>query len=524
MLVTGETYEIRIEDMGQNGEGIGRAEGIAVFVTGAVAGDLCLVEITRVKKNFAFGRAVSVTEPSPYRREPVCQFAGQCGGCSLSTMTYEGQLRLKEKQVRESLIRIGGVKNPPVLPILGMAEPFHYRNHGQFPVGPGENGPAVGFFGTKSHNIVDCPHCMLQSAPAMKAAEVIRRYIRESGVSVYEEKTGKGTLRHLIVRNAEGTGEVMVVLVVNQGKLPMQREFLQWLKEGIEGLNHFGTAFSEGGREGGAEKTGQKTLEEAGAPGKAPKIRWRLRCLALNINKGRGNRVLGDKTVFLYGQERITDVFEGLEYFISPASFYQVNTQQTKVLYRKVKEFAALTGTETVFDLYCGVGTISLYLTDKAKQVIGIEAVKDAVLDANRSAIRNGIVNAMFTCGRAEFVLPEMVEKGSRAQVVVLDPPRGGCDRRLLDAVIRAKADKIVYVSCNPATMARDVRYLGEHGYAVKQVQPVDLFPWTVHVETVVLLSKLNAKQHIEVELNLDELDLTAAERKPPMTRLKPVC
>ena len=492
MLEKGRVYEIRIEDMGQNGEGIGRAEGIAVFAEGAVWGDLCRVEITGMKKSYALGRVREIIEPSVYRQEPKCAFVGRCGGCSLGLLRYEGQLCLKERQVREHLIRIGGVKEPPVLPILGMEEPFHYRNHGQFPIGGSSSRPAVGFYQKRSHEIVDCPCCLLQSAPAVAAAEGVRAYIRETGVSLYDERTGKGCLRHLVVRNAEGTGEVMVILVVNQGRLPASELLLEKVEEALDALEEM-----EGGK------------------------RWTLRCLGVNFNKGKGRRALGEKTVFLYGQERIQDVFEGLSYLISPESFYQINTPQTRKLYGVVKDFAALTGEETVFDLYCGVGTIGLYLAREAKQVVGIEAVQKAVYDANRGAIKNGTVNALFRWGKAESLLPELVEKGSRADVAILDPPRSGCDRRLLEAVARAEVKRAVYVSCNPATLARDVKILGELGYRLEAVQPVDLFPWTVHVETVVLLSKLNTKQHIEVELNLDELDLTAAESKATYDEIK---
>ena len=463
MLKVGEKYRIEIVDMGQDGEGIGRAEGMAVFVKEAVIGDICTVEITKVKKNYAFGRLFEVDVPSENRIAPLCEYFRECGGCSLGALSYESQLELKEQQVRAALERIGGVKDPQVMDIIGMEDPSYYRNNAQFPIGGTPENPSVGFYRPKSHYVVDCMDCMLQSEPAVTAAQVVREYIKEYGVSIYNSRTEKGTLRHLIVRNAEGTGEVMVILVINKGKLPYQEVLVEWLKEAIDGI---------------------ELDEETG-------IRYKLRSFVLNINQNRsGGAVMGEKNIFVYGQERITDLFEGIEYLISPRSFYQVNTKQAKKLYAAAADFAGLTCAETVFDLYCGVGTISLYLASKAKRVIGIESVKDAVLDANRNAIRNGVVNAVFTCGKAEEVLPEMVLKGTRAHVAVLDPPRSGCDERLLKAVADAGVERIVYVSCNPSTLARDVKLLGEMGYKFVKAQPVDMFGWTSHVETVVLLSQ----------------------------------
>ena len=465
MINEKDIYEIEIFDMDDNGRGIGRAEGMVVFIRGAVIGDLASVEITKVKKKMAFGRAVDIIRPSEYRTEPDCPVYRDCGGCSLIELSYEGQLEFKERKVRDCLERIGKVENPEVLDIIYMEDPLYYRNNGQFPVGGDSENPAVGFFRGGTHEVVDCYDCLLQSEAAVTVAQVIREYIREYGVSVYNEKTGEGALRHIIVRNCEGTGEVMVVLVVNKGKLPELDDLAEWISEALAGIE----------------------------PDPETGIEWRLRCLAMNVNQGKtGGPVMGDKTIFLYGQERIMDDFEGINYLISPKSFYQVNTKQAKKLYAVVEDFAGLTGEETVFDLYCGVGTISLYLAGKAKRVIGIEYVKDAVLDANRNAIKNGIVNAVFTCGKAEEALPEMVSKGTRAHVAVLDPPRSGCDRKLLEAVADAGVERIVYVSCNPSTLARDVKTLGELGYEFVKAQPVDMFVNTGHVESVVLLSNIS--------------------------------
>lgn len=464
MLQVGEKYRIEISDMGQSGEGIGRIDGMAVFVNNAVIGDVCTVEITKIKKNYAFGRIFDIEIPSEYRVVPECEYSGDCGGCSLSALSYEGQLKLKQSQLTSVLERIGGVKNPNVAEIIGMDNPVYYRNNGQFPIGGTTENPAIGFYKSKTHYVVDCRDCMLQSEPAVTVAQVIRDYISQFGVSVYNSKTEKGALRHLVVRNAEGSGEVMVVLVINKGKLPEQDTLVEWLKEAIDEIE----------------------------PDQETGVKYKLRSFVLNINQSKqGGAVMGDKNIFVYGQERITDNFEGIEYLISPRSFYQVNTKQAKKLYAKAAEFAELTGKETVFDLYCGVGTISLYIAPKAKRVIGIESVKDAVLDANRNAIKNGVVNAVFTCGKAEEVLPEMVLKGTRAHVAIVDPPRSGCDERLLKAVAEANVERIVYVSCNASTLARDVKRLSELGYEFIKAQPVDMFPNTVHVECVVLLSKV---------------------------------
>ena len=457
MLESGKEYLVEIVDIGQDGEGIGKAEGVTVFVENVVIGDLCRVKIEKVKKNYAFGKMVEIERPSSERIQSLCQYAGDCGGCSLTEINYETQLMLKEKKIRDSLERIGGIQKPKVLPILGMENPFYYRNNAQFPIGKN----AVGFYRKKTHEVVDCQDCLLQSEPAVEIAQVIREYMKEYGIRSYHEKTGQGLLRHLIVRTAEGSGEIMVILVIRQGKLPDEEELIQWLYEVVDSLD---------------------INPETG-------LKWKLKSVVVNVNKYK-SMVMGEKNIVIFGDGRITDRFCGLDFLISPRSFYQVNTQQMRKLYEKVKEYANLTGKETVFDFYCGVGTIGLFLSDQADKVIGIESLKDAIEDANRNAIRNEIVNTAFFCGKAEDILPEMIEKGEHVDVVVLDPPRKGCEETLLQTIADAKVKKIIYVSCNPATLARDIKYLTARGYALSEVQPVDMFPWTVHVETVVLLQR----------------------------------
>ncbi|MCQ4637230.1 23S rRNA (uracil(1939)-C(5))-methyltransferase RlmD [Anaerovorax odorimutans] len=482
MFEKGQRCQIRIDDMGSEGQGIGRADGLAVFVPGAVAGDLVTVELTKVKKRYAFSKLVSVDEPSPHRIEPLCGAAG-CGGCGLALLDYEGQLAIKEKQVRDKLSRLGGLEDPLVRPIVGMDEPFRYRNKAQFPVSTGgiitrkggvvENlgEPAIGFYKVKSHEVVDCGDCMLQSAAAMAAADALRRFMAEDNITAWDERWEKGLMRHLIVKTAFGTGEVMVVLVINGKGIPNGQKLVEMLDEAIY---------------------------EAG---------YSLESVILNINKKKTSQIMGEECIPFAGKPTILEQVGDLSFEISPMSFYQVNPVQMRVLYDQARKYAGLTGKENVLDLYCGVGSIGLYLAREAANVVGIESVKNAVLDANRNAVINGIVNARFVCGRAEEELPQLLEDGGsdemitdcvqNADVAILDPPRAGCDRRLLEAVAAVGVQRIVYVSCDPATLARDVKVLTELGYEFVEATPVDMFPWTVAVETVCLLSKLKSTNTI---------------------------
>lgn len=494
MFEKGQKCQIRIEDMSHEGQGIGRADGLAVFVPGAVIGDLVTVELTKVKKRFAFSRLLSVDEASSYRIEPLCAAVG-CGGCGLGNLDYQRQLELKEKQVRDKLTRLGGLEDPVVRPIVGMEEPFRYRNKAQFPISTGgiitckggivENlgEPAVGFYKVKSHEVVNCIDCMLQSEAAMAAADALRRFMAEDNITAWDERWEKGLLRHLIVKTAFGTREVMVILVINGKGIPNGQKLVEMLDEAIY---------------------------EAG---------FSLESVVLNIKKDKTSRIMGEECITLAGKPTILEQVGKMSFEISPQSFYQVNPVQMKVLYDQALEYAGLTGAENVLDLYCGVGTIGLYCAERAGTVVGIESVKNAVLDANRNAVINGIVNARFVCGRAEEELPRLLTEGDsddviagcvqNADVAILDPPRAGCDPRLLEAVADVGVKRIVYVSCDPATLARDVKVLAGLGYEFVEAAPVDMFPWTVSVETVALLTRKKDVERIDIEMNVDREDVT---------------
>ncbi|MDF3001608.1 MAG: rRNA (uracil-5-)-methyltransferase RumA [Bacillota bacterium] len=471
MIEQGKEYEITIEDMNHEGQGIGRIEGLAVFVDGAVVGDVVKAELTKLKKSYAFGRLTEILTPSEYRVSAACEYFGSCGGCSLQSMSYEGQLKLKQKLVKDKLTRIGGIENPLVHDTIGMDTPQNYRNKAQFPVGMKQRGkqsgkPSVGFYQAKSHQIINCETCMIQSAPAEKIAQALREYMKTDHITAYDETTGKGLIRHLIVKTAFGTGEVMAILVINGKGLPNREKLVLMMDDAINEL----------------------------APDPQTGVEYSLESVVLNINKKNTSEIMGADCVTLAGKPTILEQAGGLSFEISPMSFYQINPVQMVKLYDKALEYAALTGEETVLDLYCGVGTIGLYCASKAKKVIGIESVKAAVLDANRNAVINGIVNAEYICGKAEEELPKLLQEGVQADVVILDPPRAGCDPALLEAVAEVCPKRIVYVSCDPATLARDVKILGELGYGFVEAQPVDMFPMTGHVECIIMMTYCGQK------------------------------
>ena len=478
MFKKGQICEIEIVDISDQGQGIGRAEGMAVFVKDTVLGDKVKVELTKVKKNYAFGKVVEIIEPSEFRMEPLCEegFYQGCGGCSLARLDYEGQLILKEKQVYDKLTRLGDLEDPTVCDIIGMDEPFYYRNKAQFPISTGgiitrkggivENlgEPAVGFYKPRSHEVVNCYECMLQSPAAMAAADALRQFMEEDNITAWDERWEKGLMRHLIVKTAFGTGEVMVILVINGKGIPNAPKLIEMLDDAIY---------------------------ESG---------FNLESVVINVNKKKTSEIMGEECIPIAGKQTINEVVGDLTFEISPMSFYQVNPVQMEKLYDKALEYAALTGTETVLDLYCGIGTIGLYCAKDAGKIVGIEVVKNAVIDANRNAVINGIVNARYICGKAEEEMPRLLKVENpddvianavkSADVVILDPPRAGCRPELLDAVVEVAPDRIVYISCDPATLARDIKFLGEKGYHFVEATPVDMFPHTSHVETVCLLSR----------------------------------
>ena len=450
-----EKVIVAIEDIGVSGEGIGKVDGYTLFVKDALIGDTVEAVITKPKKNYAYAKMLKVLEASPDRVEKRCPVARQCGGCQIQELSYEAQLRFKEKKVYGNLERIGGF-SPEFLskvmePICGMEDPFYYRNKAQFPIGTDKQGNIVtGFYAGRTHSIIPNMECALGVDVNSKILQIIVDFMNEYHISAYDEETCRGLVRHVLIRYGFKTDEIMVCLVVNGDKIPKS----EILAERLSVL-----------------------------PG--------MTSITYSINRENTNVIMGKEIRLLWGQEYITDYIGTVKYQISPLSFFQVNPAQTEKLYGYALEFAGLQGEETVWDLYCGIGTISLFLAQKAKKVYGVEIVPQAIDDARNNAKINGFENAEFFVGKAEEVLPEQYEKNRvYADVIVVDPPRKGCDEVLLNTMVKMHPERIVYVSCDSATLARDLKYLSENGYEVKRVKPVDQFPHTVHVETVCLLSR----------------------------------
>ena len=476
---------LEIVDCGTDGEGIGKADGFTVFVKDAVIGDTVTAKIMKAKKNYGYGRLMEILNASPYRVEPVCPSARQCGGCQLQAVSYEEQKVFKEKKLRGHLERIGGFTEFPMEPLIGMDDPYHYRNKAQFPVGRNKEGRIVtGFYAGRTHAIIENRDCALGIPQNKDVLDRVIAHMEKYNIAPYDEATGKGLVRHIFVRYGFFTGELMVCLIINGQDLPHQRELVEKLCE-IPGMTS----------------------------------------ISLNMNKKRSNVILGDKVKTIWGEDYITDKIGDISYEISPLSFFQVNPKQTWKLYSKALEYADLHGEETVWDLYCGIGTISLFLAQKAKFVRGVEIVPAAIEDAKRNAQINHIENVEFFVGKAEEVLPREYEKnGVYADVIVVDPPRKGCDEMLLKTILKMQPKRVVYVSCDSATLARDLRFLCDNGYELKKVCGVDQFPQTVHVETVVLLSHKKPDGHINVKVEfgedegkvpLDNIAKRAEEYKP---------
>ncbi len=472
-----DIVSVTITDIGNSGEGIGKADGYTLFVKGAVVGDVVAAKVLKAKKTYGYAKVEEVLTPSACRVTPTCPVAGRCGGCQLQFMDYKAQLSFKERKVKECMERIGGITfgavaeeiaagRPEFLPILGMEHPVHYRNKAQYPVGRDKNGKIVtGFYATHSHTIVSCDTCEIQAPVNEVICRTVRNHMEQYGILPYEEETHQGLVRHILTRVGAVTGEVLVCLIINGTKLPQAEQLAAALKDAVADFS----------------------AKDAAAPA------LKLVGVCLNVNKERTNVILGEKILPVWGETYITDYIGEVAYRISPLSFYQVNPVQTKALYGKALEFAGLTGQEIVWDLYCGIGTISLFLAQKAKQVYGVEIVPQAIADAKENARCNKIQNAEFFVGAAEEVLPEKYRESNgsmRADVIVVDPPRKGCEETLLQTLIQMEPERIVYVSCDPATLARDVKYLEENGYRLKKAQPVDMFGSSVHVETVALLMR----------------------------------
>lgn len=449
-VVRGKKYSIDIVSMGHSCEGVGKYQEFTVFVPFALVGEEVEVLITEVKKSYAKGRIERIVKASPDRVEPKCEIYHQCGGCQIQHLNYEGQLQVKRQQVIDALERIGKQEKLLVHPTLGAKNPWNYRNKMQFPIARQENNEVIiGCYAQGSHKIINTENCFIQHESNNVIANAVRGVVRRLNISTYDEKTGKGALRHVIGR-VGATGEVMVVLVTNTEILPKQEKVIAELRNNIPGLVS----------------------------------------IMQNVNSNRTNVILGRKMINLWGKLTITDQLGEFTFNISGRSFFQVNTKQAEVLYNKAVEYAQLTGEETVIDAYCGTGTITLFLAKKAKKVYGIEIVEQAVKDANRNAEFNHVKNTEFINGDATEIMPKLYETGVRPNVIVVDPPRAGCEKTVLEAFANMKPDRIVYVSCNPASLARDIGILSELGYQAMEVQPVDMFSETSHVESVALLVK----------------------------------
>lgn len=466
-MVKNQVVTITIEDIGNDGEGIGKYEGYTLFVKGAVVGDVAKVKVLKAKKSYGYAKVEELVSPSPDRVEPKCPVAGRCGGCQLQHLSYARQLIFKADKVKNCLNRIGGISAERLEtitePMIGMEEPYYYRNKAQYPIGTNKEGKTVmGFYAGHSHNIIDCTDCAIQEPVNSVILPVIKTFMEEKHISAYDEETGKGLLRHVLIRAGFHTKEVMVCLIINGKKVPFVSELAEKVSDVV---GRFRDAEGNGGYE--------------------------LKSFCLNVNTEKTNVILGQEIISVYGENYITDYIGDIRYQISPLSFYQVNPKQTVKLYEKAMEYAELSGNEIVWDLYCGIGTISLFLAQKAKQVYGVEIIPQAIEDAKVNSKLNNIKNAEFFVGAAEEVMPAKYKESGgtmKADVICVDPPRKGCEESLLDTVAAMEPKRIVYVSCDPATLARDVKYLGEKGYQPEKVCPVDQFAHTGHIETVVLL------------------------------------
>ena len=501
---------VKIEDIGTEGEGIGKLEGFTLFVKDAVMGDVVEARLVKVKKNYAYARLEKVLTSSPLRVKPVCPYHKQCGGCQIQAMSYEAQLQFKENKVKNNLVRIGGFDQlfieSVMEPVVGMEQPWHYRNKAQFPVGTDKDGRIItGFYAGRTHSIIANTDCALGVEENEPILQKVLAYMQNEKVSAYDETTGQGLVRHILIRKGFTSGEIMVCLVINGKSLPKEDRLVSTLRE-IPGMTSI----------------------------------W------LNYNTKNTNVIMGTEGRVLWGQNTITDVIhrrsieeinsgkdclrydskenapQGITFAISPLSFYQVNPIQTEKLYSLALEYAGLTGEETVWDLYCGIGTISLFMAQCAKEVHGVEIVPQAIEDARKNAERNHIENATFYVGKAEEVLPRLYEEEHIfADVICVDPPRKGCDEACLNTIIKMAPKRIVYVSCDSATLARDLKYLCENGYEIRKVRAVDQFGQTVHVETVVKLSLKKDTPKIEVTMEPDEESNYTSEEKATYSKIK---
>lgn len=439
-----------ITAVSSEGSGIGRYEGMAVFVPATAAGDKIKAHIIKVKKNYAIGKISEILGPSPDRKEPDCPVFGKCGGCAYRHITYEAECRIKQQRVKDAMERLGGVEAPSK-PIVADENYLRYRNKAQYPFAPGRNGEVIaGFYAQKSHRVVPCSDCKLQPEVFSKILESVLRWANRRNLSPYNEETGEGLLRHLYLRRSGENGKVMACLVINGKELPFSAELCSILT----------SRFSE------------------------------IETIVININKEKTNVILGEECRTLYGPGYITDTLCGLSFRLSPLSFYQVNREQAQRLYGKAAEYADLKGSEVLLDLYCGTGTIGLTMAHMAKKLIGVEVVEQAVRDAEKNAMENGADNSEFICGDAAKAAAELKRRGIKPDVIIVDPPRKGCGEELIDTIVQMSPEKVVYISCDPATLARDCKTFSDLGYKVREYTPFDLFPGTVHVECACLITK----------------------------------
>ena len=506
----GETISIEITDVTSAGDGLGRSrEGAAVFVHGALPGDTVTCELTKVKKNYALAKLVSIDIASEHRTGGACPYMGKCGGCVFSGYDYRKQLEIKRKHVEDAFTRIGKLEDAKLSQVIGMENPLRSRNKATFTFyekrkGSGEIG--FGFYEAGSHRVAGVEDCLLQTTAATACASAVARFMTEEGIRAYDRRTRRGTVMNLVVRTSSLNGNVMAVLVVNGKENQWQRLDLAGLAEAMDdavytaGMDEAETAAGNGlaGMVEAREAEGQ--LEPS----------YSFESFYLNINKGEGPGIFGKKFDFVAGTHTILDAIGPARFELSPDSFYQVNGEGARELYDVVWRFADLQAGQTVFDLYCGVGSIGIYLSKRAKdqiRLIGIESNKNACLNANRNAVINRVVNALYYQGKAEEVLPDLLEKEPdlKADVAVLDPPRAGCDAALLEAVTSADPARIVYVSCDQPTAARDMIFLRSKGYTLEETVVVDMFPFTGRVETVVLLRGEKVDGHVEIDLDVDK-------------------
>lgn len=499
-----------IEDMGIDGEGIGKLDGYTFFVKDAVIGDTVEAKVMKAKNNYAYAKLINIITPSQNRTEPKCQFHKQCGGCQIQALDYKTQLLFKQNKVKNNMLRIGGFSqellDSTMETIVGMETPYYYRNKAQFPIGKDNNDNIItGFYAGRTHSIISNTNCALGVTENKMILEIILKYMQENKITAYDETTGKGIVRHVLIRKGFTSGEIMVCVIINSDKLSKSGLMVEALRT-IDGMTS----------------------------------------ISININKEKTNVIMGSKCQTIWGKDTISDTIhmrtmeqidsgkdsidlyqaDGISFNISPLSFYQVNPVQTEKLYSIALEYAGLTGTETVWDLYCGIGTISLFMAKRAKQVYGIEIIDKAIEDARLNASNNNIDNAKFYVGKAEEVLPELYEKeGIYADVICVDPPRKGCDEKCLSTILKMAPKRIVYVSCDSATLARDLKILCENDYEITKIRPVDMFPNTVHVETVVLLSKgvvdKDNFRKVKVEFSLEDMDLTELRGKATYAQVK---